>query len=239
VEEERKDCPAKEEGAKQESAEEEERKERKGVEMDAEEEEKEDRGSKRGAEEEEKVERGVEKGGKDKEKGARKIQGPDICKCGESPVLIVDDNDFNLEMLRVLIEQDLLITPDQARDGEEALKVFREKWGRVQECPRADCPKRQHRVVFMDLNMPVKDGYDSAAEILAFTRSQDPSRVPKIMALTAFVGKDTSQRCSEIGMVEVLHKPADSGMLVAMVKKHCPELGDYIESGAIEKERKK
>eukprot|EP00355_Strombidium_rassoulzadegani_P008592 CAMPEP_0168627602 /NCGR_PEP_ID=MMETSP0449_2-20121227/11350_1 /TAXON_ID=1082188 /ORGANISM="Strombidium rassoulzadegani, Strain ras09" /LENGTH=107 /DNA_ID=CAMNT_0008669869 /DNA_START=197 /DNA_END=516 /DNA_ORIENTATION=- len=107
----------------------------------------------------------------------------------------------------MLIEQELVVTPDEARDGSEALEEFKRKWGREQQCQNEACPKKQHRVILMDLNMPIKDGFDASREILAFARESCPAKAPKIMALTAFVGKDTVSKCEEIGMVEVLNKP--------------------------------
>jgi len=151
----------------------------------------------------------------------------------------VDDNDFNLATLSLIVERSVLVAPDQARDGLEALKAFKRKFERESVCARADCPKKQHRVIFMDLNMPNKDGFDSSREILAFARQRDPSRVPSIMALTAFVGKDTVKRCLDLGMKEVLNKPADAALIVQMVRKHAPELRGFTEEAERRKLKRK
>ena len=49
------------------------------------------------------------------------------CKCKNSPILVVDDNHFNLMTLKLLIKDKFNIEPDVAIDGLEAVNKFKSK----------------------------------------------------------------------------------------------------------------
>ena len=64
----------------------------------------------------------------------------------------------------------------------------------------------------MDLNMPVMDGFEASKRILSLFRSH-PERAlsathqVNIVALTSYTDQRTIDRCQEIGMADVYHKP--------------------------------
>jgi CheY-like chemotaxis protein len=66
---------------------------------------------------------------------------------------------------------------------------------------------RQHYdVVLMDVQMPEMDGLEASRRI---TSELDPSKRPRLVALTANVLKGDQQMCLEAGMDDYLAKPLD------------------------------
>lgn len=105
-------------------------------------------------------------------------------------ILLVEDNPVNQLMaqgtLSVLGHQVTI-----AADGREAVKSSREQ--------RFD-------LVLMDLMLPVMDGFQASATILAECRQRGESP-PPIIALTAVLDDAEKARCAEHGMAHWLSKP--------------------------------
>ena len=80
------------------------------------------------------------------------IDDENVCSC-RPKILIVDDNMYNLIPLELLLKQKLGIDVDKAFNGEEAVKLYRKD---LEKKCRCDC---RYKLIFMDLNMPVMDGY--------------------------------------------------------------------------------
>lgn len=81
------------------------------------------------------------------------------CDC-EATALIVDDNAFNLFPLEALLNE-MGIICEQALGGQEAIDLFianRQK----------KCCNKKYQLVFMDLNMPVVDGFQATNRIMAY-----------------------------------------------------------------------
>jgi CheY-like chemotaxis protein len=114
-------------------------------------------------------------------------------------ILIVEDNDVNLMVLRSLLRKKGY-EPLVAKDGLEGL-----------EMALAYHP----RLILMDLNMPRMDGFASAAEI----RRQLPGHDIIIVAVTANVTDEQVRACNEAGFAGLLPKPLDFMELSATVRK--------------------
>ncbi|MFT3796753.1 PAS domain S-box protein [Flavobacterium sp.] len=103
-------------------------------------------------------------------------------------VLVAEDNKINMLLAKTLIKQ---IIPNcaivEAYDGKEAL----EKFG-----------AEQPEIVFMDIQMPVMNGYEAASEI----RKIQTGHVP-IIALTAGTVIGEREKCLEAGMDDYASKP--------------------------------
>jgi CheY-like chemotaxis protein len=76
--------------------------------------------------------------------------------------LIVDDNFFNLIPLELVLRETFGLATDKALNGQEAVMKFAKH--NIQEKP-CECGVR-YRLVLMDLNMPVMDGYEASQEIM-------------------------------------------------------------------------
>jgi len=78
------------------------------------------------------------------------------------------------------------------------------------------CRERSFDVIFMDVQMPVMNGFEATARIRAL--ESGPSRV--IVAMTAHASAEDRRRCLAAGMDDYISKPVDSGMLAAALRRH-------------------
>lgn len=77
----------------------------------------------------------------------------EICDCPD--FLIVDDNAFNIYTLSLILEAHLPQSKyHSAYNGEEAVSLVRTRLSK-----HCGCGRRQYPIIFMDISMPVLDGY--------------------------------------------------------------------------------
>jgi signal transduction histidine kinase/CheY-like chemotaxis protein len=103
-------------------------------------------------------------------------------------VLLVEDNAMNIKVAKRLLES-LGCNVDVAQNG----KIGWEK-----------AAINKYQMIFMDLQMPVMDGFESASHIRA---SGGASCQSPIIALTANTSSADRDRCAEVGMDDFLSKP--------------------------------
>lgn len=115
-------------------------------------------------------------------------------------LLIVDDNaDNRLLLATILLEVGFQVR--EAENGQQAIKLF-EQW--------------QPHLIWMDMRMPVMDGYEATAKI----RQLEGGSAVKIIALTASAFKEQHACIIEAGCDEVLHKPFHIPEIFAELAKH-------------------
>ena len=68
--------------------------------------------------------------------------------------MIVDDNMFNLIPLELILREMFGLTVDKAFNGLEAVNLYNKNLLK-------NCCDIRYKLVLMDLNMPIMDGYDS------------------------------------------------------------------------------
>ncbi len=113
-------------------------------------------------------------------------------------VLVVEDNEINRSVLQInLIELGAHVVLTE--NGREAVEYVR-----MVGPDAAD-------VVLMDVQMPVMDGYEATAGILALA-----PRMP-IIGQTAHAYCEEKERCYAVGMVGHLAKPLDPRSMLAMI----------------------
>jgi CheY-like chemotaxis protein len=104
-------------------------------------------------------------------------------------ILIVEDNKINMLLTKTFIlKQFKNATVIEAENGEAAIDKFK---------------KHEPQITLMDIQMPVKNGYEAAEEIL----QMNPNAI--IIALTAGIFTGEREKCLEIGMVDFVVKPLD------------------------------
>ena len=122
----------------------------------------------------------------------KKVEKPDLS--GKS-VLLVEDNELNLEIAKMLLEDEKMVVT-MAVNGKEAADIV------SQSVPgRFD-------FIFMDMMMPVMDGLEAARQIRTLNR-KDTKEIP-IIAMTANAFQDDIRDCIDAGMNAHIAKPIDS-----------------------------
>ena len=119
-------------------------------------------------------------------------------------ILVAEDVDINLEILRVLLSN-TGITIDSAENGRIACDMFRND------------PER-YDAILMDIHMPEMDGYQATEEIRAMDLPL--AREVPIIAMTANVFQEDIERCLAAGMNDHVGKPMDIGKLMAKLKHY-------------------
>ena len=100
-------------------------------------------------------------------------------------ILLVEDNEMNILVAKTFLER-WGATVDVARNGEEALGIL---------------DKDRHKLILMDMHMPVMDGY-TATKIIREQGATNP-----IIALTASLPKEVEAEAKNIGMDDIVVKP--------------------------------
>ena len=118
-------------------------------------------------------------------------------------VLIVDDNDFNRELVKDMLE-DEDITVSEAEDGSSAIELL--------ESEQAD----DIDVVLMDMRMPGMDGIETTKIIR--TKNGKCMEVP-IIAMTADGFETDIGMLQKAGMNGLISKPVDVNTLVEHITK--------------------
>ena len=106
-------------------------------------------------------------------------------------VLLVEDNELNLEIASELLSM-TGVEVDTAENGREALERF------------TAAPENYYDIIFMDIQMPVMDGYEAARTIVAMTAN-------------AFV--EDMRLSREAGMNEHVSKPVDLERLEDILRR--------------------
>ncbi len=118
-------------------------------------------------------------------------------------VLVADDNEVNREVIGDLLET-MGLQVDFAVNGEEVVEMAK---------PAKSQPK--YCMVFMDIQMPIMDGYEATRIIRKKLSATD---LP-IVALSADVMPGVKERCTEAGMNDFVAKPIDPPELVRVITK--------------------
>jgi len=125
-------------------------------------------------------------------------------------VLLVEDNALNMEIARELLEKTGILV-ETAENGAEAAALLRKH------------APAYYDLVFMDLQMPVMDGYQAARAIRASGRA-DLRNIP-IVAVSANAFRDDVTRANESGINDLVMKPISLDRLLAALDKWLPKDG--------------
>ncbi|MCP4107111.1 MAG: response regulator, partial [Desulfobacteraceae bacterium] len=118
----------------------------------------------------------------------------------EYRILIADDSDPN----RMLLSRLLALTGFQLREtknGREAVEIW-EKW---EPC-----------LIFMDIRMPVMDGYEATKRIKSTTKGQDTV----IIAVTASVFEEERAAVMSAGCDDFIRKPFEDAEIFDVIQRH-------------------
>ena len=147
---------------------------------------------------------------------AQEGKAPQETKNGK--ILVAEDVETNQRIVREML-QILDYNVQIASNGVEALEKVKSE---------------EFRLIFMDCQMPIMDGFEATREIRSYERSTNATPVP-IVALTAAISKDDKIRCRQAGMDGYLTKPFSLSELSEAIEQHSQSdlqqtfQGDLIE----------
>ena len=119
-------------------------------------------------------------------------------------ILLVEDNEINMEILEAMLEMTGVQT-EKATDGQEAVKMVH------------DHPDGYYDLIFMDIQMPVMDGYEATRQIRRMDKSC-ASSLP-IFAVSANALASDIQNSMEAGMNGHIAKPVDFDLIEKVLKQ--------------------
>jgi CheY-like chemotaxis protein len=128
-------------------------------------------------------------------------------------ILLVDDSDDMRHLVELFLKM-LSHDVDTATDGSEAVTQFQQK---------------VYDVVFMDVRMPIMDGYEATLAIRAWEKENSRSTTP-IVALTAFSTQEEISKSMDAGCTCHLVKPVNKDSLERVLA----EMGEYCKSASEE-----
>lgn len=132
--------------------------------------------------------------------------------CDHEPILIVDDDEFNILALSSILSMKK-IKSLSARNGQLALDLIKDECLKRKTCCQA------FSMIFMDLNMPVMNGIETTVELKKLMKNGELPDIP-IIAFTAFEMEIEKSQCFKAGMMEYLTKPLDIVRLGNLVEKY-------------------
>ena len=123
-------------------------------------------------------------------------------------ILLVEDNEINTEIATELLTEEGCIV-ETANDGVVCIDMIE----------KADAD--YYKMILMDIQMPVMNGYDAT---LAIRKMKDTkkSRIP-IIAMTANAFAEDTQKALSVGMNAHVAKPVDMNILVPTMMKYLKE----------------
>lgn len=119
-------------------------------------------------------------------------------------LLVVEDNEPSRKLLGTLLEKVGFEVRDAA-DGQEAVRVW-EEW--------------QPHLIWMDLRMPVLDGYEATKIIKSAVKDSQSVIDTKIIALTASAFEENKAKAFASGCDDFVRKPFRESDIFTMMSKH-------------------
>lgn len=124
------------------------------------------------------------------------LDGKKVILSDELTVLLCEDNPINVKLATKIL-QEMSINYHVARNGQEGIAALK---------------TIQPDVIFMDLQMPVMDGYEATYEIRKF------SNIP-IIAMSAHVLEEEQKKCLDAGMNGFIPKPFKAQDIIKELQK--------------------
>ena len=139
-----------------------------------------------------------------------------IFEAPDARVLVVDDNEMNLLVVKKLLRE-TKIQVDLARSGRECLELTRQHY---------------YHVIFMDHMMPEMDGVETLQRMTQ--QENGLCRETPVIALTANVMTGAEQTYRDKGFQSYLAKPINGMLMEAVLLKFLPK--ELVEYNAVETE---
>ncbi|MBF0396735.1 MAG: response regulator, partial [Desulfobacterales bacterium] len=128
-------------------------------------------------------------------------------------ILLVEDNKVNQKLALKLFNK-FGYNADIANDGKEAVKALTEN---------------EYHLVFMDVQMPVMDGFEATQVIRDLNSGVLNHQIP-IIAMTAHAMKGDRERCISAGMNDYVSKPIKPQELLETIDKYTAKTIEQLSS---------
>ncbi|CAD8111583.1 unnamed protein product [Paramecium sonneborni] len=140
-------------------------------------------------------------------KNITNVQGSTKVSINDHPkILIVDDVQLNVEMIARMIKD---IGADWALNGYQAIEKCKERIKNKQEF---------YKLILMDLEMPIMNGFQVTQAILSLCGEQGVSTT--IIGCSAYDSEEQMQECLKYGMTGYLNKPVEQKALKKILIKY-------------------
>ncbi len=116
--------------------------------------------------------------------------------------LLVEDNELNQEIAQFILE-DFGMHVTIANNGKEAVEIFEQ------------AEPETYQIIFMDVMMPVMNGYEAAKAIRSMSRP-DAAQIP-IVTMTANAFAEDVQAAKDAGMNEHIAKPLEADVIARVL----------------------
>lgn len=115
-------------------------------------------------------------------------------------ILIVEDNEKNLYLLRFLLEK-LGHTIVEAKDGRSGVEMT------IAEKPD---------IILMDIQLPVMDGYETTRQI----RSMEEFKTLPIIAITSYAMVGDREKTLAVGCTDYIEKPIQPESFIQKIQEY-------------------
>lgn len=130
-------------------------------------------------------------------------------------LLLVDDNPINLHILATYAKKHGHPSV-KATNGEEAFRAYRAAFPAPPTPGSVPQPSPKHKIILLDINMPVMDGYEASRQIRIYEREHNLTAAT-IVALTGLGSAAAQQEAYGSGMDLFLTKPVSLKQLKRLV----------------------
>ncbi|GHE87775.1 hypothetical protein GCM10011501_16640 [Thalassotalea profundi] len=121
-------------------------------------------------------------------------------------ILLVEDNRVN-QLVALGLLKKIGLTADVAKNGKEALELIRNR-----------SAAEQYKLIIMDCQMPIMDGYEATQRIRSGEAGEENTQIT-IIALTANAMAGDKEKCLASGMNDYLSKPIKRQLLIDKLKR--------------------
>jgi len=139
---------------------------------------------------------------------------PSTCICPQ--FLIADDDAFNILTLESILSS-LSYTCETAYHGRQVIDKLMD---RIKNPCGIDC--YPFRIIFLDCNMPVMDGYACLANLKEIFNKHPEFKCP-VIACTAAAQDSEKQKAFESGFTDFCTKPISKSRISDLVKLYCKD----------------
>lgn len=135
------------------------------------------------------------------------------CPCAE--ILIVDDDPFNIHVLSNLLVHKYGFKVETAFNGQMAIEIVKSRQMNNVCCPTFG-------LVFMDFDMPIKNGYEASREISKFLSGMKKRTVICLHSALLPTSTDGLKEMKNTGISLTLKKPLSNNVLEQHLLKVFP-----------------